>query len=167
MTRKSPAFAGRAFLFRVVYVDIIDASNNKEKHDHTVSLGRNRTGIVSAQAGNRGGYWAWIEWAKRLINRLTTKNPSVMGSGGVGFQRGLKSGKRTERRQPFWLHLIRIAGEYQVAVHGFLLLVRQRLDINFNCANYFVIIFHIKLLNLNHTFKNAQLRFNNLAKALK
>ncbi len=44
-----------------------------------------------------------------------------MGSGGVRFQRGLKSGKRTEQRQPFWLRLIRITGECQVAVHGRLL----------------------------------------------
>ena len=60
-----------------------------------------------------------------------------MGSGGVRLQRGLKSGKRTERRQPYWLLLIRIAGEYQVAVHGCLLLVRQRLAINFYYANNF------------------------------
>ena len=60
-----------------------------------------------------------------------------MGPGGVKFQQGLKLGKRTEREQPFWLPLIRITCEGYVAVHGCLLLVRQRLRINFNCANYF------------------------------
>jgi hypothetical protein len=70
------------------------------------------------------------------MDRLATKNPSIVGSGGVKFQQGPKSGKRTEREQPFWLHLIRITCE-EVAVHGCLLLLRQRLGINFNCANYF------------------------------
>ena len=55
MTRKSPAFAGRAFLFRVIYAEAIDASNKEEKHDPTAYPGRNRTGIVSALAGNWGG----------------------------------------------------------------------------------------------------------------
>ena len=62
MTRKSPAFAGRAFLFRVIYAEVIDASNKEEKHGRTVSTSRNRAGAGAAGAGIRGGYCAWIEW---------------------------------------------------------------------------------------------------------
>ena len=65
-----------------------------------------------------------------------------MGSGGVKFQQGLKSGKRTEREQLFQLLLIRITCEGYVAVHGCLLLVRQRLGINFNYATKIEIIFN-------------------------
>ena len=56
MTRKSPDFAGRAFLFRVIYAEIIDVSNKEEKHGRSVYPARKRTGIVSVQAGNWGGW---------------------------------------------------------------------------------------------------------------
>ena len=52
---KNPAFAGRAFLFRVNYAAIIGASNKEEKRGRTVSIGRNRTGAGAAWAGNRDG----------------------------------------------------------------------------------------------------------------
>ena len=85
MTRKSPAFAGRAFLFRVSYAGITDASNKEEKHGRTVSASHYRAGAEAAGAGNWGEQGAWVERVKRLINRVKTKNPSVVGSGGVRF----------------------------------------------------------------------------------
>jgi hypothetical protein len=65
MTRKSPTFAGQAFLFRVIYAEVIGASNKEEKHDRTVYPGRKRTGIASAQAGNWCEFCAWTEWVSR------------------------------------------------------------------------------------------------------
>jgi len=55
MTRKSPAFVGRAFLFRVSYAGITDAANKEEKHGRTVSASHYRAGAEAAGAGNWGG----------------------------------------------------------------------------------------------------------------
>jgi hypothetical protein len=60
MTRKSPVFVDRAFLNRVIYADVIDASNKEEKHGHTDSTGRNWAGVETVWAGSWGGYCAWI-----------------------------------------------------------------------------------------------------------
>ena len=52
------------------------------------------------------------------MNRLNTKKPELRGSGSGNANLGLAVGTCTEQRQPFWLHLIRIAAaEYEV-IHG-------------------------------------------------
>jgi hypothetical protein len=55
MTRKNPAFAGRAFLFRVIDAGVTDASNKEEKHGRAVSASHYRAGAGAAGAGNWGG----------------------------------------------------------------------------------------------------------------
>ena len=60
MTRKSPAFAGRAFLFRGMYAEVIDASGQEEKHDRAGAASRHRGGAGPVWAGIRGGYCAWV-----------------------------------------------------------------------------------------------------------
>ena len=61
MARKSPAFAGRAFLFRGNYAEVIDASKQEEKHDRAGSASRHRGGAGAVWAGIRGGYGAWVK----------------------------------------------------------------------------------------------------------
>ena len=94
----------------MIYTDITDVANKEEKHSRTVSASRNRAGAEAAGAGIRGGCGAWIEWVSGC-KPANNKKPERCGLGRGGFQQKLKSGKRTERRQPDWLHLIRIAGE--------------------------------------------------------
>jgi len=61
MTQKSPAFVDRAFLFGGICVDIIDDSNQEEKHGRTNPASHHRAGAGTVWAGNWGGYCAWIE----------------------------------------------------------------------------------------------------------
>ncbi|WP_426062213.1 hypothetical protein [Hymenobacter sp. B1770] len=80
MARKNPAFAGRAFLFCVIYADIIDEAYKKEKHGRTVSSSRNRAGAEAAATGIRGGYCAWIEKASGC-KPANNKKPERCGLG--------------------------------------------------------------------------------------